>query len=124
MATGQASRNIMMLLAFTMAFSVVGYERANMLHGQNPSNPAPVGPNPATILLGGTVGGILLIGVSHAGDAGAQFAQGLAIVAAATAILVNGGPVWSLISSLYGTSKPTTPTPTITATTPTIPTGG
>ncbi len=115
----EPARNILMLLAFTMAFSIVGYERA---HANADSSPQTVLLTPGTVLLGGGVAGVLLIGMTHAGEAAADFAQGLAVVAAATAILVNGGPVWNLIGGLYGNSKSTTPTPSNLATGSTAPT--
>ncbi len=123
-------RNIVVALAFTVAFSLVGVE---ITHAQKGTNPVGSG---SKILLGGAIGGTLLLGLSHVGEVGANFAQGLAIVSAATAILVEGGPVFSLISNMFGASKGAAVTPgsiptgsvgstsATSTTSPTTPTGG
>lgn len=111
-----------MLMAFTVGFALLGHEikSANTTPEQSK---ATTGNDPITtggrILIGGFLAGGVLIAVSHAGDAGAQFATGLALVSAVTATLVYGGPVWSLLSKVTGSSTPTTPTSTSPATSPT-----
>lgn len=64
------------------------------------------------IVLGGTFSGVTLVLLSHAGDAGQQFATGLAVVLFLSSALVYGAPFWKLVSSLTAASpsKPSTPT--------------
>lgn len=128
MNEARARDNIVLLMAFTIIFAVIGEEiKINKTQNPNTPNPGAFG-GPVKIFLGGAVAGTLLIALAHAGDAGSQFAQGLALVSAATAILVDGGPVWNYLNGVVGkNAPPTTPTAPITATpttTPTIPIGG
>lgn len=121
----QARDNIVLLMAFTIVFAVIGEEiKANKT--QNPNTPA-IGAfsGPVKVFMGGAVAGTLLIAIAHAGEVGQQFAIGLAMVSAATAVLVDGGPVWQYLSRTVGSSAPPSTPTTPTAPAPsTVPTGG
>jgi hypothetical protein len=73
----------------------------------------------AKIILGVFAGAALLSMLAHAGDAGRQWAIGLAVIAAVTSTLVKGKPVWDLISRLEGAGPGGTPTGKTTPTTQT-----
>lgn len=111
----RAGQNIFALMAATVVFSLLGNE---VEASKNKTNP--VGSS-GRILLGGAIAGTILIGISNMGDPGAELGQGLAIVAAATSVLVYGGPVWTLLGGLFGSTAPTSST---ISTVPTTPTGG
>ena len=125
MNEAKARDNIVMLMAFTVIFAVIGEEiKANQTQSPNKPNPGAFS-GPVKVFLGGAVAGTLLIAIAHAGDAGAQFATGLAMISAATAILVDGGPVWTYLAKTGGGSAPPTAPSVSTAPTPsTTPTGG
>ena len=54
------------------------------------------------IILGGGLGTGLLVLVSEAGGAGADFAKGLAIITLVASVVVNGTPVFTGVSKLTG----------------------
>lgn len=56
-------------------------------------------------MFGGTIAGVLLLSLSHIGAAGAEFAQGLAFVTAASSTLVFGGPVWTTLTGAFPTKN-------------------
>jgi hypothetical protein len=130
-------RLILGLMTFTIAFSVIGDEIEN--GGPTPGAPSQPGQTgygaaltsvnqstgtatkragPFVIIFGGTVATSLLTLLSHAGDAGEEFATGLALIAFLSSALVYGGPVWDRLNAEFG-SKPTKP---VAATTPSTPT--
>lgn len=95
----QGAKTIVGLMGVTVAFAVIGEEI------KSPGGPGlPTGA--PKILVGGVVGTSVLVLISHAGDAGRQFALGLALVSMVTATLVYGGPVWAAANKSFG-SKPT-----------------
>jgi hypothetical protein len=117
-STDSDARIIAALMFFTVAFSLVG----NEIKGNNKTGGLIT--EPAKIVFGGTAATATLVLLSHAGDAGRQFAIGLAVVTFTTSALVYGAPVWRSISSIAGrpgavarNSTPTTPS------TPSRPTG-
>jgi hypothetical protein len=131
-----ASRRIVTLMGFAVIFSVIGAE----IKAANPAknSPQPSGSSsassflsaPAKIILGGTIAAALLSFLAEAGQAGEEYAVGLAAVAAGTAMLVNGAPVWQALNTVFN-SKPTgstgttgTTSPTPTASSPTAQTMG
>jgi hypothetical protein len=106
------------LMFFTVTFALVGNEiKGNKKTGG-------IITEPAKIVFGGTAATATLVLLSHAGDAGRQFAIGLAVVTFTTSALVYGGPVWRSISSITGrpgaVSRNSTPS---TPSTPSRPTG-
>ena len=107
------ARTITMLMAFTVGFALLGHEIdvANAKTTKASPNKVATGVTVGgRIILGGFLAGGVLIGLSHAGAPGAELAEGLALVSMATAVLVFGGPVWSVLGRVVGTSAPTTPT--------------
>jgi hypothetical protein len=101
------------LMTFTVIFSLVGGE----IEGAGGKKQTV---SPFMIIFGGTVATSLLVLLSHAGEAGENFATGLAAVTFITSALVYGAPVWDAANKAFG-SKPTTP---IASTTPTTPSEG
>ena len=102
-------------MGVTVLFGVIGAEvkvAQNQKGGMTEAATAP-----SKVLLGGVVATALLTGISHFGDAGRQFAVGLALVTMATATLVYGGPVWEAANNKFGS----TPTKDSAGTTPTTP---
>ena len=107
-----ASRKIVGLMSFSVIFTVVGISiRRNSDASYEPRF------SDARVILGGTIGAALLSFLAETGPAGQQLGVGLAGITCATAVLVNGGPVWAGINGLFG-SKPTG------STGQTAPTGG
>jgi hypothetical protein len=109
--TDAPGRLILGLMVFTMAFSLVGGEIQKNGGGKQTVSPF-------MILFGGTVATSALTLLSHAGEPGEHFATGLATIAFSTAALVYGKPVWDRLNSAFGS----TPTPSLTTTTPVTPT--
>lgn len=109
------ARMIAALMFFTVAFSLVG----NEIKGKK--NTTGLITEPAKIVLGGTAATAALVLISHAGDAGRQFAVGLALISFSTSALVYGGPVWRSLSSLTG--RPGAVARNSTPSTPSRPTG-
>ncbi len=116
------------LMAFTVAFSLVGnevrtLEKIGPTPGAAPTAPANVVGVVTTggrIIIGGFAATSFLVLLAEAGDTGRKTAVGIAAIAALSSMLVFGGPVWQLMSNLFG-SKPTTPLCNTTANNP--PTG-
>jgi hypothetical protein len=120
-------------MAAAVLFSIIGAEiravqntsspgdSTTALH--NPSTPNGSGSGPAllyeppVIFLAGTVATAMLVLLTETGSTGETLGVGLAGLSMATAVLVNGGPVWRALSNAVG-SKPTSPTSSTTATTP------
>lgn len=115
--TGNA-RTVAGLMGVAMIFSVIGAE----VKALNPPKGGVQLPKafsePFVILAGGTIATVFLVLISDLGDTGRQFAVGLAGLAAVTAVLVNGAPVWTAILNLTS-SKPTAPTAVTATTSPT-----
>ena len=107
------ARTIVALMAGTVGIAVVG----NVVDAKSAT------PNAATkklgqlgdskILLGGVFAATLLTGISMAGDVGARFATGLALIAFVTSLAVYGAPVASTLDRVVGqpASAPTPQTP-------------
>jgi hypothetical protein len=104
-------RMIVGLMFFGVTFALVSNEIAPKT-SSSPVNEVTEG---GKIIIGGIAATVALVLLSHAGEQGAQFATGLALITAVTSVLVKGGPVWASLSKVVGT-KPIVPT---TATTPT-----
>ncbi len=114
------------LMTFTVVFSLIGGE----IEGSNGGKQTV---SPFMIIFGGTVATSLLTLLTHAGEAGENFAVGLALIAFTSSTLVYGKPVWDAANKAFG-SKPTTPvkgsspttspTGTALALAQTLPTGG
>ena len=66
------------------------------------------------IIIGGTLGAGLLSLLAEAGSGGAEFAKGLAAITLVASVLLNGTVVFSGVSKVTGTLKPTTTTTTTT----------
>jgi hypothetical protein len=113
-------------MAFTVIFALIGNEIKTL--GADAGQPKESDPTVAgdvltaggRIILGGMVATSLLVLLTHAGNAGRQFAVGLAAVAMASSTLVYGGPVWSAMGTTFG-SQPTGGTSSTTPTAPTTP---
>ncbi len=95
---------------FAVAFSLVGNE-IKISQGTSKSSTNGVSEG-GKILIGGVAATVVLTMLSHAGEAGAEFATGLALITTVTSVLVFGGPVWLSLSKAVGTKSltPTTPT--------------
>ena len=92
------------LMGITVVFALVGSEIA-ALEKPNASTAGHLvqqGTGAAKVLVGGTLATTALVLLAHGGDAGRQFATGLALVSMVTATLVYGGPVWAAISRSVG----------------------
>lgn len=122
------------LMGTTIVFSVIGAELKAFaggpgntltgLHNGQPGTPGTGAGAGATgavkIIIGGTVATVLLVGLTHAGAPGRQFAVGLALVSMVTATLVYGGPVWLALNRMFNVT-PTMGTGNTAGTTPTTP---
>lgn len=116
-----AGSNIVLALGGGTVISLVGWELEKSQGGKQSA----IGG--AQIIFGGTVAGVLLLAISNAGQAGAEFAQGLALVTGISSALVFGGPVWSALAGAFPSkngpggialaNKPTTSTTSTTSTT-------
>lgn len=124
---GETQRSIVGTMAATVVFALFASELGNA------SGEAKV-THPVTILFGGGVATGLLLLMSEAGDAGAELAQGLAVVALVATMLTTGQPVWRWVTTVVGphpaaaptgstagTSTGGQPTPVAGATTPASP---
>jgi hypothetical protein len=111
------ARTVAGLMGFVVLFALIGNE-VQIAQGNKPQKLSSGLDKGATIMIGGTIATGLLIATSGAGDAGRKFSVGLATVAAVTAALVYGAPVWQAISGIVG-GKATTPTGSTGASTPT-----
>lgn len=124
-------RKIVGAMAVAVTFTVIAQERRAAKAPLPMSNQEAASLSPFRTIVGGTIATAILVGISEMGEPGARLGMGLAVVAVVAATLVNGKPVWDLISSITS-SKPTTPVPSSKATkpsgvtgssSPTIPTG-
>ena len=122
--TARGSRTIVGLMGTTVVFSLIGNEVSHA-EGVSTGNATSIIAGGVTeggkIILGGFAATAALVLISNAGDAGNAFAVGLATVAALTAALVYGGPVWRALSAILGStpSKASTPAKPTKPTTPT-----
>lgn len=112
----QSSRTIASLVFLASGIALVGNELHGGVTGSLVSTQQHA--SATRIVLGGTFSGVTLVLLSHAGDAGQQFATGLAVVLFLSSALVYGAPFWKLISSLTSAkpSTPSTPTKPVTTT--------
>lgn len=112
------SGTVVALMGVTVLFALIGHElESGESTGSAPSAGTGVSAG-GRIIVGGTAATAALVLLTHAGDAGRQFAVGLALVAMATTTLVYGGPVWDALGKLTGSSTPTTGTSSTTPTNP------
>lgn len=102
---GQTARTVVGLMAFTTFFALVSTE-IEAVGGHK------TGTNGVRIILGGGVATVVLLLVNEAGDAGAQLAEGLAVVALVGTVLVRGKPVWDWLGKVVGPGNETAPTST------------
>ncbi len=122
-------RKIVGLMAVAVTFTVIAQERKAGSAPRPMSTQEAASLDPFRTIIGGTIASAILVGISEMGEPGARLGMGLAVVAVVVATLVNGKPVWDLISGITSGSSPTTPTAPVssakaTAPTPTtIPTG-
>jgi len=122
---GQAARTIVGTMAATTVFALISTEISGVAAAtasltSNKPSAAPA-TNGVRIILGGGVATILLLLIAEVGgDAGAELAQGLAVVALVTVTLVKGKPVWDWANKAFGgtAATPTTPTGTTPITLP------
>lgn len=115
------SRTVVGLMFFAVTFSLIGNE-IKITNGATGPSAAPVTEG-AKIILGGIIATALLTLLTHAGESGRELGVGLALVTAASSVLVFGGPVWQSANKLFG-STPTTPLGGTAASKPTNPTSG
>lgn len=111
------ARTVAGLMGFVVLFALIGNE-VQIAQGNKPNKLSNGLDKGATIMIGGTIAAGLLIATSGAGEAGRKFSVGLATVAAVTAALVYGAPVWTVVNGIVG-GKATTPTSGTSATAPT-----
>jgi hypothetical protein len=107
MPTGNA-RTIVGLLAVAMVFSIISAE-IGADNSTSKSKAQSAFSEPFLIIAGGTIAAAILSLIADTGETGRQFGIGLAGLATVTAVLVNGGPVWTALQKLLG-STATTPT--------------
>lgn len=116
------SRLIFGLMAFAVAFSLIGNEIKVAESSKGTTSQLSDGVTEGgKIILGGFFATALLVLLSHAGKPGHTLGVGVATVAALSSTLVYGGPIWSGASGLFG-SSPTVPLATATTPTGTSPT--
>lgn len=117
------TRLIVALIGTATGFALIGHE-IQQVSGAPPAQGNVQTANKVLstggrIILGGFAAAALLALLSHAGEAGRQFSVGLAVITAATSMLVYGGPVWSALGRAVGNApgaQPTTPTRSTTPT--------
>ena len=112
-------RTIVVLVGSATAISLVGHVAD--LKGSVTTVVAKRSPalGDAQILLGGTAAAVILVLLSQAGDVGATFAKGVALILLLSSIGVYGGPVVKALSRVTGQATATTkvtPTPKTAAT--------
>jgi hypothetical protein len=98
-----ASRKVVGLMAGAVIFTVLS-EEIKMHQKGATTGPPTAGhlSSPAKTILGGTIATALLSFMTEAGPTGQQLGVGLAAVTAVTAVLVNGGPVFTVLRNLFG----------------------
>jgi hypothetical protein len=117
------SRTVTGLMVFAIGFALIGNEININEKNKGAPSVAPITEG-AKIIIGGIIATSFLTLISHAGDTGRELAVGLALVTAATSLLVFGGTpsnpggVWRAIEKVVS-STPTTPTGSTAATKPT-----
>lgn len=104
-APAQPQRVIVGTMAFAVVFTLLGLELKAAKGGAAKGKVTPV-----TVIIGGGVATIVLLVVSHAGDPGAELAEGLAVVTVVASVLGSGGPVWEWVSKLVGAHPAAAPT--------------
>src|ERR1035437_3308618 len=92
-------RQIVAFMAFAVAFALIGHT-VKAGSGQAKSG------TDVKILLGGGLGTVLLALLAEAGESGAQFAKGLAVLTLVSSVLINGTPVFGAITKLTSKSSP------------------
>lgn len=97
------SRTITALMLFTTGIALAGNEV------KEAAGTAKV--TYTEIFIGGAVATTTLVLLSHAGDAGEQFATGLAVISFLSVLLIQGTPLLTGITVLTGNQK--TPTPVV-----------
>lgn len=113
---GDRQRKILGAMTVAALFAIVG----EGVKGELPGGSNVKKGDPFKILLGAGAATAILVGISELGDAGSQFAQGLAFMAVIVAVLEEGGPVWQALSKLVGAKG--APIPATTPTAPSVPT--
>jgi hypothetical protein len=105
MAKGTDARTILSVMAFATGIAVIG-------HTVEPTKSTKLSPSvgDAQILLGGTAATVILVLLAQAGDVGASFSKGIAVIALLSSLGYYGIPVFGALGSITGQSKPTTPT--------------
>jgi len=115
--TPSGVRSIVGFMGIAVIFAVIG----NEIQHPKPAGASKTGnvagsafTRDTTIILGGFTGAAVLSIVAKAGDAGQQFAVGLAAVTMVSSMIVYGAPVWKAVSRATGgaarASTPTNPT--------------
>lgn len=100
---GTATPKIVGYMAVAVMFTVVSYE----IDGTGKKF------SPAKSILGGTLAAGMLSVLAETGQVGATLGVGLAATAMASAVLINGKPVWDWVSKQFG-AQPATPAATTT----------
>jgi hypothetical protein len=119
--TGNA-RTVAGLMGLAMLFSVIGAEIKALEPAKGGVELPAAFSEPFIIIAGGTVATVALVVIADLGQGGRKFAVAFAGLAMVTAVLVNGGPVWSAILNLTG-GKATGETGSTTPTGSSSPTG-
>jgi hypothetical protein len=110
----KAGMTIAGLMAWSVMFALVGNEITVTKTGSATAKITSPITEGGKIILGGTLGTAFLLMISHAGSGGQQLATGLALLTAVSSMVVWGKPVFSEMSNLFGTTKPTAPLTTTT----------
>jgi hypothetical protein len=97
-------RQIVAMMTFAVVFALIGHG-SKIAKGTN-SNSLPVNGGDVKILLGGAVGTVLLVLLGEAGDSGATFAKGIAVITLISSALINGQEVFGGISHLTAKKTP------------------
>ena len=96
------SRRIVAFMLFAGVFALVGHTASRTPHQTGD----------ATIILGATIGAVLLVLLAQAGGQAEGFAEGLAGITLVSSVLINGGPVFGAVNKLTaGTTKYVAPVP-------------
>lgn len=111
------TRLIVALVGAATGFALISHEIQQVSGTSVAGAPKPTSTHALStggrIILGGFAATALLALLSHAGDPGRQLAVGLAVITAATSLLVYGGPVWKALANVVGNqpgAQPTRPT--------------
>lgn len=93
------TRTVVGLMGAAVVFSLVGAE-IKIQKTTSGNDAKATYTKPITIILGGSIATLILTLMAESGQGGAKLATGIAGLTATSAILIEGAPVWQLITSI------------------------